>query len=193
MIEIERQLQEAPDVCIICQYHEQERRVHIARFENESGEVIAYPGQDEFRRIMDENREEVAAAVSDCYEEAKKKDMGLLREGDVIYLPTGVNVLLVDFSTWKDVVIGQTQEGGVVLVTPGEFVVTTARTAEGNDRLAANAYTGYEVYAKKLNPGGGFSEEGALIHFFESGDLKPKLTGLIPIRKMKRVYIPAEE
>lgn len=73
MIEIERQLTEAPDVCVICQYHQQEKRVHIARFENESGEVIAYPGQDEFRRIMAENFEEVAAVVSDCYEEARKR------------------------------------------------------------------------------------------------------------------------
>lgn len=73
MIEIERQLVEAPDICVICQYSEQEKRVHIARFENESGEVIAYPGQDEFRRIMAENWDEVAAAVSDCYEEAQKR------------------------------------------------------------------------------------------------------------------------
>lgn len=73
MIEIERQLKEAPDVCVICQYHEVENRVHIARFENEAGEVIAYPGQDEFRRIMSENFEEVAGAVQDCYEEARKR------------------------------------------------------------------------------------------------------------------------
>jgi len=72
MIEIERQITEAPSVCVICQYHAQERRVHIARFENEDGETIAYPGQDEFRRIMAENWEEVAAAVDDCYEEARK-------------------------------------------------------------------------------------------------------------------------
>lgn len=72
MIETERQITEAPDVCVICQYSEAENRVHIARFENESGEVIAYPGQDEFRRILAENFEEVAAAVSDCYEEGEK-------------------------------------------------------------------------------------------------------------------------
>lgn len=73
MIEIERQILEAPDICVICQYHEAENRVHIARFEDESGEVIAYPGQDEFRRILAENFEEVAGAVSDCYEEARKR------------------------------------------------------------------------------------------------------------------------
>lgn len=72
MIEIERQVREAPDVYVICQYHEAENRVHIARFENESAEVIAWPGQGEFRRILMENFEEVAGAVSDCYEEARK-------------------------------------------------------------------------------------------------------------------------
>ncbi len=72
MIEIERQVREAPDICVICQYDEAEKRVHIARFENESGEVLAYPWQAEFRRILAENFEEVAGAVSDCYEEAEK-------------------------------------------------------------------------------------------------------------------------
>ena len=72
MIEIERQIREAPDICVICQYSEAEKRVHIARFENEDGETIAYPGQDEFRRIMAENWDEVAAAVSDCYEEGER-------------------------------------------------------------------------------------------------------------------------
>lgn len=74
MIEIERQVREAPDICVICQYDEAEKRVHIARFENESREVLAYPWQAEFRRIMAENFEEVAGAVSDCYEEAKNKE-----------------------------------------------------------------------------------------------------------------------
>lgn len=72
MIEIERQILEAPDICVICQYVEAEKRVHIARFDNESGEALAYPWQAEFRRILAENFEEVAGAVSDCYEEAEK-------------------------------------------------------------------------------------------------------------------------
>lgn len=71
MIEIERQVREAPPVCVICQYDEGSKRVHIAQFEDESGKVLAYPGQDEFRRLLAENFEEVAGAVSDCYEEAK--------------------------------------------------------------------------------------------------------------------------
>ena len=72
MIEIERQVREAPDICVICQYDEAEKRVRVARFENESGEGLAYPWQAEFRRIMAENFEEVAGAVSDCYEEGEK-------------------------------------------------------------------------------------------------------------------------
>ncbi|MBK7337795.1 MAG: hypothetical protein IPJ00_17285 [Saprospirales bacterium] len=72
MFEIERQVREAPDICVICQYVEADKRVHIARFENESGEVLAYPWQAEFRRILAENFKEVAGAVSDCYEEAEK-------------------------------------------------------------------------------------------------------------------------
>ena len=76
MFEIERQICEAPDICVIIQYSTHEKRAHIARFENESGEILAYPGQDEFRRIMAENWDEVAAAVSDCYEEAKKQGHG---------------------------------------------------------------------------------------------------------------------
>lgn len=72
MIEIERQVREAPDMCVICQYVEADKRVHIARFENESGEILAYPWQAEFRRILAENYAEVAGAVSDCYEEAEK-------------------------------------------------------------------------------------------------------------------------
>ena len=72
MFEIERQICEAPDICVIVQYSTHEKRAHIARFENEDGETIAHPGQDEFRRILAENFEEVAGAVSDCYEEAEK-------------------------------------------------------------------------------------------------------------------------
>lgn len=77
MIEIERQVREAPPICVICQYSEYIGRVHIAKFENEKGEVLAYPGQDEFRRLMAENFEEVAAAVADCYQEAEKRTIRL--------------------------------------------------------------------------------------------------------------------
>ena len=73
MIEIERQVREAPAVCVICQYDEGSKRVHIAQFENESGKVLAYPGQDEFRRLLSENFVAVAAAVQDCYDEAEKQ------------------------------------------------------------------------------------------------------------------------
>ena len=73
MIEIERQVREAPAVCAICKYDELSKRAHIAQFEDESGKVLAYPGQDEFRRLLAENFEEVAAAVQDCYDEAEKQ------------------------------------------------------------------------------------------------------------------------
>ena len=77
MIEIERQVREAPAVCVICQYDELSKRVHIAQFEDESGKVLAYHGQDDFRRLLSENFEAVAAAVQDCYDEAEKQQLRL--------------------------------------------------------------------------------------------------------------------
>ena len=77
MIEIERQVREAPAICVIVQWDVSAQRPHIARFEDENGETIAYPGQDEFRRIVAANFEAVAAAVQDCYDEAEKQQLRL--------------------------------------------------------------------------------------------------------------------
>ena len=74
MVEIERQVSEAPAICVIVQWDESAQRPHIARFEDENGGTIAYPGQDEFMRLLAENFEEVAAAVQDCYDEAEKQE-----------------------------------------------------------------------------------------------------------------------
>ena len=75
MIEIERQVSEAPAICVIVQWDVSAQRPHIARFEDENGKTIAYPGQDEFRRIVAANFEVVAAAVQDCNDEAKRQRM----------------------------------------------------------------------------------------------------------------------
>lgn len=77
MVEIERQVSEAPAICVIVQWDVSAQRPHIARFEDENGNVIAYPGQDEFRRIMAENFEAVAAAVQDCNDEAERQGIRL--------------------------------------------------------------------------------------------------------------------
>lgn len=70
--EVERQICEAPDVCIIVQWDEQADRAQIVRFETESGEVIAYPGQDEFRAICNEHFDEIAAVLTECSRQAKE-------------------------------------------------------------------------------------------------------------------------
>lgn len=77
MTEIRREIEtsEATAICVIVQWDVSANRPHIARFENENGETIAYPGQDEFRRIVAANFEAVAAAVQDCNDEAKKQGM----------------------------------------------------------------------------------------------------------------------
>lgn len=77
MTEIRREIEtsEATAICVIVQWDVSAQRPHIARFEDENGETIAYPGQDEFRRIVSANFEAVAAAVQDCSDEAKRQGM----------------------------------------------------------------------------------------------------------------------
>lgn len=66
VVEIERQISEAPAICVIVQWDVSANRPRIARFEDENGETIAYPGQDEFRRICDKYFRAVKSAVADC-------------------------------------------------------------------------------------------------------------------------------
>lgn len=70
-MEIERQLSEAPDVCVIVKGNPVTMETWVERFEDERGQIIAERGQEEYRKLRLQYRAEIAAIREDLFEEMK--------------------------------------------------------------------------------------------------------------------------
>ena len=70
-MEIERQLSEAPDICVVIRGNPVTMETWVERFKDEQGNILAERGQEEFRELRLKYRNEITAVRDDLVEEMR--------------------------------------------------------------------------------------------------------------------------